>query len=48
VVFRVALIGMAREVIILDVEGIASMKLAGIAAIIIALSFGYFFAKKNR
>ena len=46
VVFTVALIAIARKVIILDVEKIASLKLVGIAAIIIALSFGYFFVKK--
>jgi len=46
VVFTVALIAIARKVIILDVEKIASLKLAGIAAIIVALSFGYFFVKK--
>lgn len=46
VVFTVALIAIARKVIILDVERTPSLKLAGIAAIIIALAFGYFFVKK--
>ena len=46
VVFSVSLIAVARKVIILDIEKIPSLKLVGIAAIIIALSFGYFFIKK--
>ena len=46
VVFAVALIAISRKVIILDVEETPSLKLAGIAAIIIALSLGYFFIKK--
>jgi uncharacterized membrane protein (DUF373 family) len=46
VVFTVALIAISRKVIILDVKETPSLKLAGIAAIIIALSLGYFFIKK--
>jgi uncharacterized membrane protein (DUF373 family) len=46
VVFTVALIAISRKVIILDVKETPSLKLAGIAAIIIALSVGYFFIKK--
>ncbi len=47
VVFTVALIAVARKVIILNVEEVHSVKLVGIAAIIIALSLGYFFIKKT-
>jgi uncharacterized membrane protein (DUF373 family) len=47
VVFTVALIAISRKVIILDVKETHSLKLAGIAAIIIALSLGYFFIKKT-
>ena len=46
VVFTVALIAISRKVIILDVKETPSLKLAGIAAIIIALSLGYYFIKK--
>jgi uncharacterized membrane protein (DUF373 family) len=46
VVFTVALIAISRKVIILDVKETPSLKLAGIAAIIIALSLGYFCIKK--
>src|SRR5512143_2380680 len=42
VVFAVALIAIGRKVIILDVKEIPSLSLLGIAAMIIALSVGYF------
>jgi len=47
VVFVVALIAIARKVIILDVKELSSLTLIGIASIIIALSLGYFFIKKH-
>jgi len=46
VVFIVALIAIARKVIILDVKEVSSLTLLGIAAIIIALSVGYSLIKK--
>ena len=46
VVFTVALIAIGRKVIILDVKEISSLSLLGIAAIIIALSVGYFLVKR--
>lgn len=48
VVFTVALIAIARKVIILDVKKISSLTLIGIAAIILALSVGYFFVKRSQ
>jgi len=47
VVFAVALIAIGRKVIILDVKEISSLSLLGIAAIIIALSVGYFLVKRT-
>jgi uncharacterized membrane protein (DUF373 family) len=41
-VFIVALIAIARKVIILDVKKLSSLTLIGIASIIVALSLGYF------
>lgn len=42
VVFTVAMIAIARKVIILDVKELSSLTLIGIGAIIIALSAGYY------
>jgi len=42
IVMAVALIAIARKVIILDVEKYSGLSLTGIAAIILALSFGYY------
>jgi uncharacterized membrane protein (DUF373 family) len=42
VVFTVALIAVARKVIILDVKELSSLTLVGIGTIIIALSIGYY------
>ena len=42
VVLTVALIAVARKVIILDVKKVGSLTLLGIAAIILALSVGYY------
>lgn len=42
IVMAVALIAIARKVIILDLEKYSGLSLTGIAAIILALSLGYF------
>jgi uncharacterized membrane protein (DUF373 family) len=47
VVFIVALIAIARKVIILDMKELPPFTLIGIAAIIIALSVGYYFIKQH-
>lgn len=47
-VFTVALIAIGRKVIILDVKELPSLTLVGIAAIILAMSFGYFLLKYLR
>jgi uncharacterized membrane protein (DUF373 family) len=46
VVFTVALIAVGRKVIILDIYKIEGLVLIGIAAVIIALSVGYFLVRK--
>jgi uncharacterized membrane protein (DUF373 family) len=46
VVLSVALIAIARKVIILDLKKVDSMSLFGIAAIILSLSAGYFLMRK--
>jgi len=46
VVLSVAIIAIARKVIILDIKEISSLSLVGIASIILALTVGYFFMKK--
>jgi uncharacterized membrane protein (DUF373 family) len=48
VVFTVALIAVGRKVIILDVKEMPGVTLFAIAAIIIAMSFGYFLLKYLR
>lgn len=47
IVMAVALIAIARKVIILDVENYPGQALAGIAAIILALSLGYFLIQRK-
>lgn len=47
VVISVAIIAIARKVIILDVKEVDSLSLIGIASIIIALTVGYFLMKKS-
>ena len=47
VVLSVAIIAIARKVIILDIKEISSLSLVGIASIIMALTVGYFFMKKT-
>lgn len=46
VVFLVAMIAIARKVIILEVQDLDPLRLVGIAAIILALSVGYYFVKR--
>jgi uncharacterized membrane protein (DUF373 family) len=46
VVFLVAMIAIARKVIILEVKDLNPLQLAGIASIILALALGYYFVKK--
>ncbi|MGV8073793.1 MAG: phosphate-starvation-inducible PsiE family protein [Syntrophobacteraceae bacterium] len=48
IVFTVALIAIARKVIILDIKEVSSLTLIGIAAIIVALSIGYYPLKTKR
>jgi uncharacterized membrane protein (DUF373 family) len=48
VVLSVAIIAIARKVIILDLKEVESLSLVGIASIIIALTAGYFLMKKGR
>ena len=48
VVLSVAIIAIARKVIILDLKEVDSLSLVGIASIIIALTAGYFLMKKAR
>ena len=46
VVFLVAMIAIARKVIILEIKDLEPLVLVGIASIILALSLGYYFVKK--
>ena len=46
IIFLVAIIAMTRKVIILDIKSLEPLALVGIAAIIIALSAGYYLLKK--
>lgn len=48
VVLSVAIIAIARKVIILDVKGVDSLSLIGIASIVLALTAGYFLMKRSR
>lgn len=48
VVLSVAIIAIARKVIILDVKQTSGLSLIGIAAIILALTVGYYFMKNAR
>ena len=47
IICLVAIVAMARKVIVLDVDKLPPVTLLGIAAIILALSMGYFFIKKG-
>jgi uncharacterized membrane protein (DUF373 family) len=46
VVFLVAMIAIARKVIILEVKDLDPLVLIGIASIVLALAVGYYFVKK--
>lgn len=48
VVMSVAIIAIARKVIILDVKELSSLTLIGIGIIIFALSVGYYLVKRNK
>ena len=48
VVFMVAMIAIARKVIILDINELPSLTLIGIGAIIISLSVGYYLLTRKR
>jgi uncharacterized membrane protein (DUF373 family) len=48
VVLAVAMIAIARKVIILDVNEVSSLTLLGLGAIILALSIGYYLIKVRR
>jgi len=48
VVFVVAMIAIARKVIILDVKELSSLTLIGIGVIIFALSAGYYLVRRNK
>jgi uncharacterized membrane protein (DUF373 family) len=48
VVFTVAMIAIARKVIILDIKEVSSLTLIGIGVIIAALSAGYYLLTRNR
>lgn len=48
IVFMVALIAIARKVIILDIKETSSLTLIGIGVIIIALSAGYYLLTRKR
>jgi uncharacterized membrane protein (DUF373 family) len=47
VVFMVAMVAIARKVVILDVNKLPGLTLVGIAAVIVALSSGYFLIKRT-
>ena len=46
IIFLVAIIAMTRKVIILDIKSLPPLALLGVAAIILALAFGYYALKK--
>lgn len=48
VVFTVAMIAIARKVVILDIKEVPSLTLIGIGAIIVALSAGYYLLTRKR
>ena len=47
IVMAVAIIAISRKVIILDVKDLSGLALVGIAAVILALSIGYYLIKKK-
>jgi uncharacterized membrane protein (DUF373 family) len=48
VVFMVAMIAIARKIIILDLKEISNFTLIGLAAVIFSLSVGYYLIKRER
>lgn len=48
VVFTVAMIALGRKVVILEVKDLPSLTLIGMAAIILALSLGYYLIRRDR
>ncbi len=48
IVLEVALVAIARKVIILDVKELPSLTLIGIAAVIVALAAAYYLEKRSR
>jgi uncharacterized membrane protein (DUF373 family) len=48
VVLSVAIIAIARKVIILDLKEVDSLSLVGIACIVVALTVGYYLMKKSQ
>ena len=47
VVFMVAMIAVARKVIILDLKEVSNLTLMGLAAIILSLAVGYYLIRRN-
>jgi uncharacterized membrane protein (DUF373 family) len=47
VVFMVAMVAIARKVVMLDVKNLSGLTLVGIGAVIFALSAGYFLVKRT-
>ncbi len=48
VILMVAIIAISRKVIIMDIKEVDALYLLGIAAIVLALSSGYFLVKRGR
>jgi uncharacterized membrane protein (DUF373 family) len=48
VVFMVAMIALGRKVVILEIKNLPGLSLIGLAAIILALSLGYYLITRNR
>ena len=48
VILMVAVIAISRKIIIMDIKDVGALDLLGIAAIVLALSSGYFLIKRGR
>ncbi len=46
VILMVAVIAISRKIIIMDIKDVGALNLLGIAAIVLALSYGYFLVKR--
>ncbi len=46
VILMVAVIAISRKIIIMDIKDVGPLNLLGIAAIVLALSYGYFLVKR--